>query len=472
MRLSIPLLMVALASGAESPNRQWEEQYDKLKIRHSRRMVTDRSADFLKIPAYAYPGVKPDFDVAEEPPSIDFAIIQVEPEYLTGGIYGGWGECTLGPDAKFYFVTGNHKSYGGATAFLSRYDPRSKTHENVLSSQKVCGWTDEQFGDGKIHGTPDVAPNGDMWMLTFYGPYPKYADWGKNYFGGSLIHHNIRSGKSECLGRPVADDSWPLHTWDWKRNRLYGVGEYGTVLGQGNKEFVWRGYNANDYGKVLVYDTKSRKVLHGDLAMVDGAPEHWFRRSLVLDRATGNLYGCQAGAPYHLLKYDPGADRFTRMQSTFRGPLNCATQRKDRQGVLWAADEMGNFYKLWPDQDKIEWLGMTWDKGESLHSLRLSPGERYVYYIAGANQVGQKNGFPLVQYDTRTGRKKVLAFLFDYFFEKYGYGMLCCYGIELSKDGSSVFAYINGTFVPERKMTRYGRPSIVHIHIPASERGE
>ena len=82
--------------------------------------------------------------------------------------------------------------------------------------------------------------------------------------------------------------------------------------------------------------------------------------------------------------------------------------------------------------------------------------------------MGHKNGFPLVQFDTQTGRKKVLAFSFDYFFERYGYGMLCSYGIEPSRDGSSIFAYINGTFVPEREMTSYGRPSI--IHIPASER--
>ena len=175
----------------ETPNRQWEEQFDKRNVRHSAHMVTDASPQFLAVPSYAYPDGPTGFDVAKTPPTVDFAILQLSPEYLPlsteyrdAGIYGGWGEVKLGPDGKYYFATGNHKGYGGATAFLTRYDPKTKTHETVLSSQEVCGWGNDQFGDGKIHGEPDISPSGDAWLLTFFGPYPKYADWGKNYFGG------------------------------------------------------------------------------------------------------------------------------------------------------------------------------------------------------------------------------------------------------------------------------------------------
>lgn len=136
----MPLLMALLVSGAaESPTRQWEQQYDKLGIRHSRRMVTDTSPEFLKVPAYAYPPDHPDFDVAKTPPTIDFAIVQLTPEYLAEGVYGGWGENRLGPDGKYYFAIGNHRGYGGANAFIIAYDPATKTHETVLSSMQVCG---------------------------------------------------------------------------------------------------------------------------------------------------------------------------------------------------------------------------------------------------------------------------------------------------------------------------------------------
>ena len=146
MRLTIPLLMLALAGAAESPNPQWEEQYDKLQIRHSRRMVTDTSAELLKVPSYAYPPDHPDFDVATAPPVIDFAIVQVTPEYLENGIYGGWGENRLGPDGKYYFSVGNHKGYGGADAFIIAYDPGLQQRNELKVINLHCA--KEWCGDG------------------------------------------------------------------------------------------------------------------------------------------------------------------------------------------------------------------------------------------------------------------------------------------------------------------------------------
>ena len=251
------------------------------------------------------------------------------------------------------------------------------------------------------------------------------------------------------------------------------MGEWGTVLGRG-RDFDWHGYSDDDYGKILVYDTKARKVLHGDVPVVTGSnpPDRirWFRRSLLLDRATGMLYGTESAAPHRFVRYDPKSGRFSRMQSALESSMESWTDRRNAEGAFWVFDVAGNFYKFFPDRDRVAPLGKNWARGESIENLRLSPGERYVYYIAGSGQTGSRNGFPLVQYDTRTGRKKVLAFLFDYYFEKYGYGTLCTYGFALSQDGSSVVAYVNGTFVPSRQQVRYGRPSVFEIHIPASER--
>ncbi|MHB9028988.1 MAG: hypothetical protein ACYC9O_09480, partial [Candidatus Latescibacterota bacterium] len=50
-------LSASLAVGIQAPKevdeqRAWEEKYDKLNIRHSAKVLTDTSPDFLKTPEY------------------------------------------------------------------------------------------------------------------------------------------------------------------------------------------------------------------------------------------------------------------------------------------------------------------------------------------------------------------------------------------------------------------------------------
>jgi hypothetical protein len=198
----------------------------------------------------------------------------------------------------------------------------------------------------------------------------------------------------------------------------------------------------------------------------------WFRRSLLLDRSTGILYGNESVPPFQFVKYDPKTQRFSLMKSRLERPLISWTKEKSQDGIFWIFDDRGNFYKFYPDVDRTELIGKNWRSGEDIENLRLSPGGRYVYYISASEGSGASNGLPVIQYDTRSGRTKVLAFLFDYYFEKYGYGTLCTYGFTLSTDGSSLVAHVNGTFAPSRQQVRYGRPSIFEIHIPASERAD
>ncbi|MHB9028984.1 MAG: hypothetical protein ACYC9O_09460, partial [Candidatus Latescibacterota bacterium] len=107
--------------------KEYETRYDKLRILRSVEMKTDTSPEFITIPA-DYKEVK-DFEVAKTPSAVDFAIIQgFEPWYLPsfdyrkGGLYGGWGDVSRGPDDCFYFSIGDHGSYGG-TAYMVKYDP-------------------------------------------------------------------------------------------------------------------------------------------------------------------------------------------------------------------------------------------------------------------------------------------------------------------------------------------------------------
>ena len=106
----------------------------------------------------------------------------------------------------------------------------------------------------------------------------------------------------------------------------------------------------------------------------------------------------------------------------------------------------------------------------------MSPKGRYLYYIPGIGyQYGQ--GVPIVQYDTRTNKKKVIAFIYDYYMKTYGYGAVRPYGVELDEKGESLFFYANGGFhTLEDGAEWYNilmrRPAIFHVKIPASERVE
>jgi hypothetical protein len=122
----------------------------------SRGMVADSTVELLRVPGGIYPADHPEFEVAQIPPRIDFGIIQVA-EYGPGEPWGGWSESALGPEGNFYVPVGNHKSYDGAKALVVCYDPVARTHRIILNSQEICGWGNDDFGDGKIHGKPDSS---------------------------------------------------------------------------------------------------------------------------------------------------------------------------------------------------------------------------------------------------------------------------------------------------------------------------
>jgi hypothetical protein len=406
-------------------------------------MVSDSSASVLQKPS----GINETQAVmATVPPRMDFAIVQVS-SYGSGAPWGGWGENNQGPNGKFYFNIGNHQGVG-ANALFCEYDPLTKKHKVLFDTKTVCGWGNNIFADGKLHGTPDVAPNGDVWMLTFYGPEPNWS----TYQGGHLVHYNINTNQPEHLGIPDKDGSWPECVWDWQRDRLYGVSE-----------------GSGDHGqRVLVYDTKNRKLIFsGKPKAADGTLLNWYDRSDMLDRETGIFYASEASSQFRMLKYDPVTNTFSRMQSTLRESLRSWTDReKCADGRIPIFDQVGNFYYFSPQQDKVEYVGKNWGTGEYVCTMRLSPGKRYLYYVVSSTDCDQN--FPVVQYDLRANKKKVLAYLRPFYMSKYNYGMHSTYSLSISSDGASLFIQCNGNI----GSVEYGAPSILHFHIPLAERSE
>ena len=102
-----------------------------------------------------------------------------------------------------YFSIGDHRSYGG-NAYIFRYDPKTKTHRAVVDLRKAVGWTPRDYADSKIHGDLDMSPDGDMWFLTYFGPFPTKKEWDTVYRGSLLFHYNIRTEAETASRRPVA----------------------------------------------------------------------------------------------------------------------------------------------------------------------------------------------------------------------------------------------------------------------------
>lgn len=476
MRLSTLIVLALLSSTVARPapgrdesaeERAWEAAHDKLNIRHSPGMHSDTSPQFVTIAA-DYPEVR-DFDVAKTPPEIDFAIIQdLEPEYLSdiatersSGAYGGWGDVAKGPDGCFYFAMGNHMSYDGGNAYIIRYDPAAKTQKVVLNTKALIGWGPDDYADGKVHGDLDIAPNGDMWMLTFFGPVPKQHDWDSTYRGGSLIRYNVFSGDKENLGIPFEGDSWPYHNWDWQRNLLFAAGHR---------------------GRVLVYDTKARRLLYGG-APPDGI--RWHNRAILVDRDTGLIYTTDTSPSddhrNRFVRYQRRNNEFLRMNARVPAnpvtgeakPLRAHTEASDASGAFWCFDHTGTFFKFFPNEDRTELIGVNWGKsGKYTTNIATSPKGRYLYYLPGADRRAWQYGTPVVQYDTRNNRKKVIAFLYDYYLHKYGYAAHGTYGVELDEKGESLFFFMDGRFTSSGSDKGTRRPSMFLVHIPASERAE
>jgi len=103
--------------------------------------------------------------------------------------------------------------------------------------------------------------------------------------------------------------------------------------------------------------------------------------------------------------------------------------------------------------------------------MALSPDERYIYYTGGIHAVVYEPGPPLVQYDLQTNKKKVIAFLYTFYQDKYQYKPYYSYSINTDAEGKNLFLVWNGRFINMSDNTKpLGHPAFMHVEIPASER--
>ena len=348
--------------------------------------------------------------VAEVAPVIEFSFIRRDEGIVATG-YSHWGNVVLGPDSKFYYAIGNHISNG--IVILKSFNPKINTDEICIFSSDVEG-----LNDGKWHGRPTINPsNGDMYLIGFYQ--------------GQVVKYNIFSKQVINFGQ-AGEQGWEEHIWDNNNNRLYGVGSQ---------------------GKVLVFNTETNEVITSQQPF-EGIDTD--RRARMIDDETGTFYAtCNSGEFY---KYDPEANKFSKLNSTISSDLRAANTTKETDGSFWICSSDGNLYKFFPDKDRLDSKGLLAETSGYYTFIERSPMGNYLYYMA-ASPDGN-----LIQYNTNNGDKKVIACLSDFYNEKYKFTIGSCYGGALSKDGSSIFLVCNG------RLEGLQVPAFFYVHIPQTER--
>jgi len=482
MCISASVLYTEELSEKEKKRKAQNEQFDKLKLREKTDFVVDTSEQFLVAPAAPKEKLAGDYVVAKAPPTAKLMILpDMYPEYFTEGQqymagWANWGHVTRSEDNRFYLSVGDHRAQGAQINIYEYSHARNMLHR-VLDVSKLLGWTDRIYTDGKIHGYMRIMPDGTLWAATHFGAIPDSSWFANGYRGSWLLSYNINTHEAKNWGIPMPPSNLPCFNVDTRRGRMVANGDFGTVL---------------------CFDTNEKKVLYA------GCPPEgwvWWDRSMMLDEETGIFWSVEGSSrklnaghdKKQFLSYDPEFNRFLRYavsppENPFTRQVDCtrgATDLPAMDGWYYWATQNGVLFKFKPLRNPgalpgvpgedvgwvkpfttsqnplVESCGTTWDKGRDTLQLALDPTGRYIYYYP-------KGDAPIVQYDVKTGKRKALCWLQDYYFEKYGYFMGEVYGMNISNDGSFLVCAMNGEFCG--RGNSFGHPALLVVEIPKEER--
>jgi len=442
---------------SEEQRRVWNRQYDRQMIRGKNTTVTDEALLFVTVPEDMDLGWMGDVDVAETPPEIEFMPVSgMTPEYFPRDEIGYWsnfGDITEGPNGRFYFAIGDHRGRDG-NAYIYEYDPAKRMIGPVVDCGRLCGWDTSGVGDGKIHGKLGIMPDGQLWGLTYWDPMPWVTEEDERAWPGShLVRYDTFSREAEDMGIPMIKAGWPYFSLDTERGNLCAIG-----------------FN----GEVLNYNVKKREITFA------GFPPdniHWYIRCMMLDPTTGVFWSCTKDAPIRFISFDPATNEFRLHDETLPEDLGrnagkashirAHTERRSQDGSIWVVSEYGTLYRFWPDDVRAEVVTHLWSDYTYTPRISMSPDGKYLYYVANTKRTEYRYK-PIMQYNTSTNRRKVLAFVADYYWDSYGYRLGSVHGSTLSHSGDTFAIMFNGAYLP-RDIEWQDTPALMVVHIPEEE---
>lgn len=441
MRCLLPLLITAFTFPVSYSLAQKAEPSFPPQLPHGQKVVTDTSQKFLRAPVKLRAGVV----VAKTPPTIDF--LYFPGQDWAGRPWSNWGD-SLAVGEKYYTSIGDHLAPRGK-AFVYEYDASSKTLRQQVDVTKLLGLPAGHYTPGKIHSQIDRGSDGWLYFATHRGSTKATTDE-NHYRGDWIVRYHPESGKSEVVAHgPVAKHCIPTSVLDPDRLIFYG----GTAPGSGDPAAIY----------FFAYDIKNRQVLHASL----GGPA----RYLIFARSTGRVYyrqGKDESGP--LMRFDPQVGKPVSISGELG--IRAATEETPDGFVYTVSSGQGEreatLWRFHTTSEQAAALGPAAVATQQyITSLDADPTGRYLYYIPGAHGGSDRDGTPIVQYDTKTGTRKVLAFLHPFYEQQYDCALVGTYSSALSPAGDKLYITWNAR-----------RPGVRHwdccaltvIHIPPSER--
>jgi hypothetical protein len=420
------------------------------KLPGDHKVVTDRSEEFLKAPATLVAGVK----VAKTPPTVDFL-------YYPGQTYEGkpwsnWGD-SLAVAGKYYASIGDHLAigskgdgtHGTGTGFVYEYDPDKKTFRQLVNTSKVLNLPKGHYTPGKIHGRLDMGSDGWLYFSTHRGS-PRASNDRYHYQGDWILRTHPPSGKTEVVVQaPVPKHAIPCSVLDPERLIFYGGTAPGSDAPSQDIHF-------------FAYDVRNRKLLYDG---PDGPS-----RYMILAKSTGRVYFNPGKSDTSLMRYDPDKPGGpVKIPGTIG--IRSAT-RETPQGYVYTVSKGGRgtpaiLYAFNTKTEEVEELGPAAVGTQGyIASLDADPTGRYLYYNAGAHGGAAADGCAVVQYDTKTKQKKVIAFLHPFYEKKYGCTLKGTYSSAVDPAGDKLYITWNAS----RGSRAWDCCALTVLHLPESER--
>ena len=389
--------------------------------------------------------VQGDFKVARVAPRVEVLIFEGLYDHQNV-LWSSWGDGCLASNGKYYTAIGDHRGTDG-NSYVYEYDPAKHSMTRIVSVAEAIGQKPGEYGHGKIHSTIHEH-KGSLYFATYWGKQKEVeAAYKKGYKGSLLLRFDLNSRKIENLGAIAEGRGLPGSALDHTRQLLYFYGV------QGEK------------GEVVVYDLNKRRL------KFQGGSQYTTDHRVFMMTKKGKVYFSDPNGK--LSFYDPDKNTIVTTPLILPGPKGRlrASAQATSQDKIYGMTRAGRLFAFDSVNQTVKDLGPNFRGGEYTAAMVLSPDEKYVYFAPGSHGSAIKSGTPVVQYEIKTGRRKVIAFLLQPFIKEAGYFIAGNYNMQIDPKGAVLYATFNGSkYSPGKEPQEFGLPAVVVVHIPENER--
>jgi hypothetical protein len=398
-------------------------------------VVTENTMAFLTPGKNLRAGV----EIAKVAPTVDFAFYPKQ-DY-PGNPWSHRSDGFVLGD-KFYSSSNDHLAPRG-TAHLWEYDAAKKQFRHLCDTTKFLESQNAfppemNYRPGEMQSRIDLGSDGFLYYATDRGS-PTVTHDGNGYRGEWILRTHRLTGETQIVATwPIVKHTIPASIVDPQRMIFYG----GTAPGRDSP---------NQKVQFFAWDIRAGKLLH----QCDDGPT----RVMFLSPKSGRVY-------WEGKAYDPTTNRV----SPANVPHVRSATRETADGYVYGTSQTkADLWAYHVPTDTMKQLGTAAVASqEYIASIEADPSGRFLYYVPGAHGGAAQDNTPVVQYDLRTGRRKVLAFLHDHFWQKYDYALDGSFGSALDETGERLFISWDGW--------RRGQPrgwesaALTVVHIPREER--